>query len=95
MLANLSIPNPPVPGNGNSSTFNIEKGKEDESANIGVLGDAPESLGTALMSMNELDKLRGKEITNKAIAAILLHLLKWLRVSRKWTYIRIIVCTTY
>ncbi|KAJ6259728.1 hypothetical protein Dda_5366 [Drechslerella dactyloides] len=76
-LANMSIANPPVPQN--SSTVGDKK--DDEAGNVGILGDALELDGVAFMSMEELDKLRNKEIMSKVTGCLFLTLLKWFRVS--------------
>ncbi|EPS40668.1 hypothetical protein H072_5476 [Dactylellina haptotyla CBS 200.50] len=76
-LSNMSIINPPVPQNGN----NINDRKDDEASNVGILGDALELDGVAFMSMEELDKLRNKEIMSKVTGVLFLCLLKWFRVS--------------
>ncbi|KAF3922750.1 hypothetical protein ABW21_db0208298 [Orbilia brochopaga] len=76
-LANMSIANPPVPQN--SSTGSDKK--DDEAGNVGILGDALELDGVAFMSMEELDKLRNKEIMSKVTGSLFLSLLKWFRVS--------------
>ncbi|KAK6541813.1 Factor arrest protein 11 [Orbilia ellipsospora] len=76
-LANMSIINPPVPQNGPA----IIDRKEDEAGNVGILGDALELDGVAFMNMEELDKLRNKEIMSKVTGVLFLCLLKWFRVS--------------
>ncbi|KAF3931446.1 hypothetical protein ABW19_dt0203112 [Dactylella cylindrospora] len=76
-LANMAIANPPVPQNGNTGG---EK-KDDDASNVGILGDALELDGVAFMSMEDLDKLRNKEIMSKVTGALFLCLLKWFRVS--------------
>ncbi|KAK6344221.1 Factor arrest protein 11 [Orbilia brochopaga] len=76
-LANMSIANPPVP---QTSSTGSDK-KDDEAGNVGILGDALELDGVAFMSMEELDKLRNKEIMSKVTGCLFLSLLKWFRVS--------------
>ncbi|KAF3102117.1 Factor arrest protein 11 [Orbilia oligospora] len=76
-LSNMSITNPPVPQNGS----NVSDKKDEDPNNVGILGDALELDGVAFMSMEELDKLRNKEIMSKVTGALFLSLLKWFRVS--------------
>ncbi|KAF3920324.1 hypothetical protein ABW20_dc0100313 [Dactylellina cionopaga] len=76
-LANMSIINPPVPQNSSNGSDK----KDDEASNMGILGDALELDGVAFMNMEELDKLRNKEIMSKVTGVLFLCLLKWFRVS--------------
>ncbi|KAK6510700.1 Factor arrest protein 11 [Arthrobotrys conoides] len=76
-LSNMSIANPPVPQNGS----NVSDKKDEDPNNVGVLGDALELDGVAFMGMEELDKLRNKEIMSKVTGTLFLSLLKWFRVS--------------
>src|SRR4051794_21378720 len=63
--------------------FGGEKTQEDDFPSMGPLGDALGPDGVPTLAKEEIDKLRAREIANKAISTILLVLLKWLRVSRE------------
>lgn len=49
-----------------------------------VPGQNPPKASTPELSLDEVDAARTREITSKAMTGILILLLKWLRVSRKF-----------
>lgn len=75
----MAIPNPPVPQNGNPTT---EK-KEEDGMNMGILSDALELDNVSYWPMDQVDRLRNKEIMSKITSVLFLTFLKWFRVSRK------------
>lgn len=76
-------PGPQVMGRGNGPGMNGgpqgPKPPMQEMSGQSPLADAPE------LSPEEMDAARTREITSKAMTGILLLLLKWLRLSRKFS----------
>ena len=63
-----------------------------EALSYKIIITAPEQLSQPPPTLDEIDVVRHREITSKAVSAILLLVLKWFKVSR--TSFRVIDSTT-